>query len=150
SSGASPRRCDRSASHRSRPSAWARATRSAWISALDPRAARRLHAACRSGTTSAMRGPPRPIAIILVLSLALGACKTAVRTGLSEREANQLIVALDAAAIGASKETDTGARDRYRVEVMNTDAARAIALLEAQHLPSRAEPGLDALYQDAA
>jgi type III secretion protein J len=87
---------------------------------------------------------------IAAVCVALCACKTAVRGGLAEREANQLIAALDGAAISASKVAQNGARDRYQVEVPASDAARAIALLEAQRLPKPDEPGIDALYANSS
>jgi type III secretion protein J len=89
------------------------------------------------------------IALAVAASLMLAACKTAVRAGLSEREANQLIVALDRASIAASKEPESGARDRFRVDVAAADATHAIALLEAQGLPKREPPGFDQLYRDS-
>jgi type III secretion protein J len=90
------------------------------------------------------------IAIAIAAGLLLAACRTSLRAGLSEREANQLIVALDAAAIDASKELENGAHDRFRVEVAQADAARAIALIETQGLPKREAPGVDQLYRESA
>ena len=90
------------------------------------------------------------IAIAVATSFVLAACKTTLRAGLNEREANQLIVALDAAAIAASKQAESGARDRFRIEVAETDAARALALIEAQGLPRRDAPGVDQLYRESA
>jgi type III secretion protein J len=94
--------------------------------------------------------PVRGQALAIAASLVLVACRTAVLAGLDEREANQLVAALDAAAIGASKEPEGGARDRYTVEVTSSDAARAIALIEAQRLPHREASGVDALYRESA
>lgn len=91
----------------------------------------------------------RRLASLAAGCLALSACNSTLRSDLSEFEANQLVVALDSAAIAAQKVPQSGAHDRYRVEVPSAASARALALIDAQHLPKRAAPGLDELYADS-
>jgi type III secretion protein J len=68
---------------------------------------------------------------------------------LSEVDANQIVLALDRAAIAATKSKASGAADsRYEVDVAATDGVRALRVLEAQRLPQRAQPGVEALYDD--
>jgi type III secretion protein J len=86
-----------------------------------------------------------------LLSLASGACNVVVRTSLSEAEANQLVVALDRAALVASKRAATGSggpEGLYEVTVASSDATQAMRLLEAQGLPRPVQPGFDALFRE--
>ena len=92
----------------------------------------------------------RALASLLAAGVALAGCRTTVRSGLGEAEANQIVVALDRAAIGAAKASEPGGRGRYRVEVDSADATRALSVLESARLPKRAEPGFDELYQPSA
>src|SRR4051794_3284567 len=90
-----------------------------------------------------------PGPVWIAACLAVCACnKTTLRSNLSELEANQIVVALDSAAISASKTAQTGSRDYYQVEVATSAAANALAVLETQRLPKRAAPGFDDLYED--
>jgi type III secretion protein J len=86
-----------------------------------------------------------------LLLLPSSACEVVVRTGLSEAEANQLVVALDRAAVVASKRAATGGgdrSDRYEVAVASSEATHAMRLLEAQGLPKPSQPGFDALFAE--
>jgi type III secretion protein J len=83
--------------------------------------------------------------VLVATCLALSACQTTLRSDLSELEANHLLVALDAAAIAGSKVAQSGARDRYQIEVASSSATRALAVLEAQRVQPAA-PGFEQLY----
>jgi type III secretion protein J len=76
-------------------------------------------------------------------------CKTSIRGGLSERDANQIVVALDRVAIAATKVAESsGSADRFQIEVTSSDVARALAVLEARKLPKAPPPGFAELYRE--
>src|SRR3954471_11984747 len=87
-----------------------------------------------------------------LLSLASSGCDVVVRTGLSEAEANQLVVALDRAALIAHKRAAAaaaaGPSNLYEVAVASSEATRAMRLLEAQGLPRPLQPGFEALFRE--
>lgn len=71
---------------------------------------------------------------------------TTLRSGLDEGEANRVLVALDAAAILATKAPDAHAgAGRYRIDVASGDAPRALRVLAAT-LPDHPQPGIGDLY----
>ncbi len=78
----------------------------------------------------------------------LGACSASLEAGLSEEQANRVVVALDGQGIGATKEREEGQSDepRFRVQVAPDDVARALGVLRAQGLPQAAEPGLQETF----
>lgn len=72
-----------------------------------------------------------------------------IQHGLSEREANEIVVMLSKAnpPIEATKEKDASGREvKWNIIVPKSDAPRAIALLQAQNMPRRKEKGLKELY----
>lgn len=83
----------------------------------------------------------------LVSAAWLVACAPAtLRTGLDEVDANRVLVALDAAAIVATKVPDlAGGVGRYRIDVDSDDAPRALRVLAAT-LPDRPQAGVGDLY----
>ena len=72
-----------------------------------------------------------------VLLCALG-CRSEVRAGVPEDEANRIVVMLDRASIAARKEREpsAGRAPRYRIEVPSSESAHAIAVLQAHARPS--------------
>lgn len=78
-----------------------------------------------------------------LLAYGLIACTPAtVRTGLDEADADRILVALDAAAIGAAKVRErTGAGSSYRIEVASADVAHA-RRVAAETVAERPQPGL--------
>jgi type III secretion protein J len=82
----------------------------------------------------------------VVVAIALSACTAPVAGGLSDDEANRVIVALDRAGVDASKESDPGTENRYRVLVPREETARAVTAMREEELPAQPTPGvLDAL-----
>ena len=77
---------------------------------------------------------------LAALALALAACSSTVRSGLREPEADALILALDEAAIGATKERGRGA-STFDVEVPRADLAAALRALESHGRLEPAQPG---------
>jgi type III secretion protein J len=95
-----------------------------------------------------------PACVALLLS-SLGAflligsgCDAVVRSGLSEAQANQLLVALDLVAISARKLPEPGASEpRYRIEVPAAELAAALRVLQQQRLPAPEPPSTEALLE---
>ena len=78
--------------------------------------------------------------------MSLVACTVPVATGLDDAEANRVFVALDHAAIDATKESDPSAEGRWRVEVGRDDVSRALGVMRSEGLPRARPPGvLDSL-----
>ncbi|MFI5305987.1 MAG: hypothetical protein ACHQ53_01465 [Polyangiales bacterium] len=95
-----------------------------------------------------MRGRGGISAAMLGVALLATGCTSTVRGGLGEADANQIVVALDRAAIAATKrEEPGGGHDHFTVEVAAGDLARALAVLDAQKLPRSEAPGFEALYE---
>jgi type III secretion protein J len=87
-------------------------------------------------------------AAALGLTLLLG-CKATLRGELSEQEANQITLALDAAGIVASKVADRNAgRSLFAVQVASSDVGGALRALEGAELPRPEPNGFDELYAE--
>lgn len=84
----------------------------------------------------------------LCVCLILSGCSVPVAANLDESDANQAVTTLEQASLSASKERDPEHEGRYRVTVLNADAATAIGVLARENLPPHASPGvLEALGQ---
>src|SRR5512143_186222 len=79
---------------------------------------------------------PTPAVAVLLLS---GCAGEEILHGLAEPQANEVVVALDEAAISARKEREDGADAGWTVSVRPRDAARAQRVLAERSLP-RARP----------
>lgn len=66
--------------------------------------------------------------------------------GLEERQANEVLVALDERGVAAAKAREDGAEERWRVEVERGDAARAQRVLSERDLPRSRPPGLAEVF----
>jgi type III secretion protein J len=83
----------------------------------------------------------------LALLLVAG-CNATVRSQLSEGQANQLVVALDAAAIAAHKVAGPNADAHgYRVDVAAGELNAALRVLQQQGLPAPEPPAIEALLE---
>jgi type III secretion protein J len=90
------------------------------------------------------------VAITGALLALLSACAVPVAAGLEEADANRVVVALDQAAIEATKEADPAVEGRFRVMVTRDDAARALSTMRSEELPRPHVPGvLDSLDKGA-
>ncbi|MBN1653820.1 MAG: hypothetical protein JXA30_08595 [Deltaproteobacteria bacterium] len=76
------------------------------------------------------------------------ACQTVVVSRLTEEQANQVVVALNAASIAAKKvpESSSDRTPLFKVEVSSGKAARALSVLQAAELPKRPAPGWDEAF----
>jgi type III secretion protein J len=82
-----------------------------------------------------------------LLAILCAACRSPLVGGLSEQQANEIVVALDVAAIPAAKmATNGGSPTGFRIEVAGSDVARALRVLHDSKLPSAPMPGFEALY----
>jgi type III secretion protein J len=87
--------------------------------------------------------------IALVAALAAPACKSTLRGGLSEHEANQITLALDRAQITAVKvPTQARGTAQYEIHVARADIGAALGVLEREQLPRPASPGFAELYAE--
>ena len=86
----------------------------------------------------------------LLLASGLTACaEVPVVQGVHETEANRVVAALDQSGIAAVKNADesTGSgAQTFRVSVGSDEVARAVAVLNANGLPRREEPGFSETY----
>ncbi len=83
-------------------------------------------------------------AFALIAAVGLSGCKTALLHGLSEKEANEIIVLLEQNGITASKIPDEGGKQGERVWIIRVgdkDSARAWQILQSNNLPRPAERG---------
>lgn len=86
-----------------------------------------------------------PFSLGLLIAIgALSGCHSTVQDNLPERQADEIVLALDGAGIAARKERENGA-DRFRVEVASADSVRALAVLRQQGLPRPPARGLSEL-----
>jgi type III secretion protein J len=85
------------------------------------------------------------LAALAALALA-GCAREELLHGLDERQANEVLVALDERGLRAWKAREDGAEERWRVEVEGGDAARAQRVLAERELPRARPPGLAEVF----
>lgn len=80
--------------------------------------------------------------------LALSACEATLASGLTEDEANEIVVALHEQGIGARKGEPRGAGEeaRFAVHVAPEEVAAALAVLGAEELPRHDAPGFHEVF----
>lgn len=89
-------------------------------------------------------------ALLLALSLlAAGCAGEPVLHDLAEREANEVLVALDEGGIAATKERGERSEGGWTVRVSRGDGPRAQRLLQARQLPRPRPPGLGEVFGQA-
>jgi type III secretion protein J len=88
------------------------------------------------------------IALCLGAALALAGCETTLQGGLDERQADEVMVALDRDGIASVKHAEEGMADetRYEVRVASDDVPRALGVLRQAQLPRHEEPGLAEVF----
>ncbi len=87
---------------------------------------------------------------VLGAAVAVGGCRSAVVSGLSEDQANGVMAALAAESIAATKEAEggPGQNQTYRIDVASGDLPQAVSVLQAAELPKRATPGWQEVFGD--
>jgi type III secretion protein J len=88
----------------------------------------------------------RAVSILLVAVAVAGCADDEILHGLDERQANEVLVALDERGIAASKEREDGAEERWHVEVARGDSARAQRILSERELPRARPPGFGDVF----
>jgi type III secretion protein J len=84
---------------------------------------------------------------MVVLAAALAGCAgEEVLHGLDERQANEVLVALDQGGVAAAKAREDGAEERWRVEVPRGEGARAHRVLAERELPRARAPGFGEVF----
>ncbi len=88
------------------------------------------------------------VAVLLAAALLalLTGCEATIASGLSESQANSVVVALDGQGIGATKAPGAGAGDGWDIRVPNDDVGSALSVLRAQGLPREPTPGLAEVF----
>lgn len=78
------------------------------------------------------------------------ACQVPIESRLSEEQANQILVALNAASIAANKIPEGGDKRNpyFRIEVASGDTGRALSVLQAAELPKRPAPGWEDIFHE--
>ncbi len=82
--------------------------------------------------------------------MAVTACSSEIATNLDERQSREVMAALGRAGVAAERVSGDRAGGTYAVEVPSKDAARAMAVLEAEGLPRPAPKGFATLYGSAS
>lgn len=94
-----------------------------------------------------MRSRVQQRLMVTVLASALAGCSgEPLLRGLDERQANEVLVALDDGGIPATRTREDGAEGGFGVEVPRGDAAHARRLLSERDLPRSAPPGFDGVF----
>jgi type III secretion protein J len=86
---------------------------------------------------------PRTAMLLVMLA---GCAGEEILHGLDERQANEVLVALDDRGIVATKAREDGADESWRVEVAHGDAPRAQRVLAERDLPRARPPGFSEVF----
>ncbi len=87
----------------------------------------------------------RRVPLLLLAALA-GCADDEILHGLDERQANEVLVALDERGMPASKAREEGVEERWRVDVARGDSARAQRILSERDLPRARPPGFGEVF----
>ena len=91
-----------------------------------------------------MKSPVRRAAFCALGALLLGACQAEIQHGLTESEANEIVVLLERNHISAYKEREEGSREiTWKIGVPKAHAANAMFLLREYQLPRPKAAGLE-------
>ena len=83
----------------------------------------------------------------LGIAALLASCTTTLERGLTEAQADEVIVALGARGIGAAKESDPSRGD-FAIVVGQSDVASALGVLQGEGLPRTDAPGAAEAYAE--
>lgn len=83
----------------------------------------------------------------LVACIALAGCTRELASDLDEAQADEIVLALDEAGVGAQKERAAGDA-MFRVLVTPEDVAPALAVLRERDLPREQAPGIEELFAE--
>ncbi len=94
----------------------------------------------------ARSGAVRRLACAVLLACAGGCARDELLHGLDERQANEVVVALDEGGLRAEKRRDEGSEGAWRVEVAADRASAARRLLAERELPHPRPPGFGEVF----
>lgn len=80
--------------------------------------------------------------VVLASGGVAAACSVPVATSLGEHEANDVVVALEAASIAGEKSPDPSVDGAWQISVASADATAAISALTRENLPAPNTPGV--------
>jgi type III secretion protein J len=84
------------------------------------------------------------VALLALAGLWLAACQTEIQHGLSEKEANEILVLLERKGIPVTKSKEEGGREvTWKISVPKAHAANAAVLLKENELPRERSPGFE-------
>lgn len=86
------------------------------------------------------------VATLVALFLCVTGCKAEIQHGLKEDQANEIVTVLRKAGILAEKEKEKGRKPTFTVSVPKKDAAEALSILSARHLPKKPRKGVYELF----
>lgn len=91
----------------------------------------------------------RSTVAVAVAAALCAACESELSSGLDEAQADEVVLALDEAGIGADRErVESGGEASYRVVVAPGDLAAALAVLRERELPRRPAAGFEELFDE--
>lgn len=94
--------------------------------------------------TPALNSVVRRVATPLLLSVLLAGCQTEIQHGLTEKEANEILVLLERRGIATTKSREEGGREvTWKISVPKAHAANAAMLLKENELPRPREAGFE-------
>lgn len=84
---------------------------------------------------------------VVIFALSLVACSQVINQGLSEEQANEILVVLERNGIQASKATQEGGETvAFNISVPKRDAARAMQILRENDLPQQQAKGFNEVF----
>jgi type III secretion protein J len=84
---------------------------------------------------------------IVIIALALAACSQPINQGLSEEQANEILVVLERNGIQATKAVEEGGETvAFTINVPKRDAARAMQILRENDLPQQQAKGFNEVF----
>ncbi len=87
------------------------------------------------------------IIAVVIFALSLVACSQAINQGLSEQQANEILVVLERNGIQASKAQEEGGETvAFTISVPKRDAARAMQILRENDLPQQQAKGFNEVF----
>jgi type III secretion protein J len=87
-------------------------------------------------------------ALALTLAVALTGCQSEVQHGLNEKEANDIIVAMDKSGIQAEKLKEEGGQTlTWAISVPKGERSRAMGVLVSNHLPPPRPTGIKEIFK---
>ncbi|HPQ41884.1 MAG TPA: hypothetical protein PLV45_16065 [bacterium] len=86
-------------------------------------------------------------ALIIVFMLCLPGCRIELQHGLSEAQANEILLALVSQGMDAEKTRDSGNSDQWMITVPEEQSSDALSVLVEQALPRERHSGFEELFR---